>query len=100
MAVRIWAVGRTDIPALEMPERFRHEITYFMTVPGTRNVPEMPPGEYWIRLPDTQVWLDSGCFEVVSPLDGEHKTEIELSEEQEGFLAWLLAHEIEHVRLE
>ncbi len=41
-----------------------------------------------------------GGFEVVSPLDGEHKTEIELSEEQEGWLEWLVAHRIERQRVE
>lgn len=100
MGVRIWAVGRTDVPPMDLPDRFRHEITYFMAVPGTGDVPELPPGEYWIRLAESEAWLDSGCFEVVSPLDGEHKTEIELSEDQEDWLRWLVEHRIERLRLE
>lgn len=100
MAVTIRAVDRPDVPPCEMPERFRHEITYFMAVPGEREVPKLPPGEYWIRAAEAREWLDDGTFQIVSPLDGENKTEIEISEEQEIWLEWLVQHGIEHVRLE
>jgi hypothetical protein len=57
-------------------------------------------GEYWIRQAEARVWLDDGCVSVVSPLSAEAKAEIELTEEQEEFLEWLLAHQIEHIRAE
>ncbi len=69
MAVTIHAVGRTDVPPCAASERFRHEITYFMSVPGEGGIPPLPPGEYWVRLSDAKQWLDDGTFEVVSPLE-------------------------------
>jgi hypothetical protein len=37
---------------------------------------------------------------LVSPLDTANKTEVELTEEQEDLMAWLVLHEVEHVRVE
>jgi hypothetical protein len=36
----------------------------------------------------------------VSPLDSDSKAEIELTEEQEAWLEWMLTHEVQHVRVE
>jgi hypothetical protein len=83
-----------------MPDRFRHEITYFMSVPGQHNVPQLGPHEYWIDAAAARAWLEDGVFEVVSPLDSATKTEIELSEEQEGWLQWIVDNGVTHVRLE
>lgn len=82
-----------------MPDRFKHEITYFMSLPEGGDAAKLPAGEYWVRLDDVRTWLDEGVFRLVSPLDSENRTEIELSEEQETWLEWMLAHGIEHVRL-
>jgi hypothetical protein len=82
-----------------MPDRFRTQIVYFMTPPG-QGVPALPPGEYRIRLADAQNWLDEGVVSVVSPLDAENKAELELTEEQEAWLEWMVEHQIQHVRLE
>jgi len=82
-----------------MSDRFRHEIAYFMSVPGELGVPPLATGEYWVRLPQTQEWLDEGAILVVSPLDSESRTEVELSEEQEGWLEWMAEHQIQHIRL-
>ena len=99
MTILVHPVGRAEIAPLPMPDRFEHEIAYFMTVPGEPGVPSLGPGEYWIRLSDAQSWLDDGAFSLVSPLDSASKTEIELSEDQETWLEWMVAHAIEHVRL-
>lgn len=99
MSVQVEAVGRSDVPAFIMPDRFRHEITYFMTVPGQNGAPKLPAGEYWIDANEAAGWLDDGVFEVVSPLDSASKTEVELSEEQEGFLEWLVKNHVQHVKL-
>jgi hypothetical protein len=100
MTVRVHAVDRPDAGPHEMPDRFRHEIAYFMTPSGTHDVPRLGPREYWIRLEDAQHWLDEGVVRIVSPLDSMTKAEIELTEEQEAWLEWLLAWRVERIRLE
>jgi hypothetical protein len=83
-----------------MPDRFRHEITYFMSIPGERDIPCLPKDEYWVRLDEAAAWYEEGVFSLVSPLDSENQTEVELTEEQEGWLAWMIENKVEHVRLE
>ncbi|MBX3412855.1 MAG: hypothetical protein KF708_09220 [Pirellulales bacterium] len=83
-----------------MPDRFRHEIAYFMALPDGASVPQLPSGEYWVRLADSRQWLEDGVFTLVSPLDSASRTEIELSEEQEAWLEWMVAGALEHIRLE
>jgi len=100
MPILIHAVARPELPVFTMPDRFRHEITYFMTPAGEQGVPQLGTGEYWIRLSDARTYLDDGVVRIVSPLDSDSKAEIELSEEQEMWLEWMLAHAIEHVRVE
>jgi hypothetical protein len=96
----IYAVDKPELPPFSMPERFRHEITYFMTPPGAQGVPNLSAGEYWVQLGDARNCLADGVVRIVSPLDSDSKAEIELSEEQEAWLEWMVAHEIEHVRIE
>ncbi len=99
MSVSVYAVNRPELAPFPMPDRFRHEITYFMTVPGEAGVPKLPTGEYWIRLADSQAALADGVVRIVSPLDSGSKAEIEISEEQEAWLEWLIRNRVEHVRL-
>lgn len=99
MATLVHAADRPDLPPLRMSDRFRHEITYFMSLPDGANVPKLPAGEYWIELEAARRWLDEGCFSLVSPLDNERPAEIELSEEHEQWLEWMVANQIEHLRL-
>lgn len=99
MSVRVVAVDRPEVPPCEMPNRFRHDIAYFMSVPGEGTVPALPAGDYWIDLARARAWLDDGVFSVVSPLDSASQTEVELTEEQETWLSWLVAHGVERVRL-
>ncbi len=98
-SVLVFAIIRPDVPPFKMPDRFRTDIAYFMTPAGEHGVPKLPPGEYWVRLDDSRRWLDDGVLSVVSPLDGLNRTEIELSDEQEAWLRWMVANEVEHVRL-
>ena len=99
MAVSIHSVDRPDLAPFRMPDRFRHEVTYFITPAGVGDVPKLPAGEYWVRLADTRTFLDEGVVRLVSPLDSASKAEIGLSEEQEAWLEWMLANGIEHIRL-
>ncbi|HWA98274.1 MAG TPA: hypothetical protein VG713_07270 [Pirellulales bacterium] len=100
MTVHIHAVGRPEVPPLAMSDRFRHEIAYFMSVAGPDSATPLSAGEYRIRRDDANRWLDDGVFYLVSPLDSEKKTEIELREEHEAFLEWLLRYGVEHVRIQ
>ena len=98
MAVLLYCVNRPELAPFQMPDRFRQEITFFMTSAGEAGVPKLGAGEYWIRLADAKSILDDGCLRIVSPLDSASKAEIELSEEQENWLEWMIANSIEHVR--
>jgi len=95
----VYAVDRPQVAPFPMPDRFRTDIAYFMAVPGEAGVPALQAGEYFVHLADARRWLDEGVLFLVSPLDGQHKTEVEISEEQEDWLEWLVHHEIEHIRL-
>jgi hypothetical protein len=97
MAVRVVAVDRAELAAFPMPDRFRHEISYFMTIPEQQT---LPPGEYLISLDHAGRWLEEGVFYLLSPLDGQHQTEIELTEEQEDWLRWIVANQVQRVRVE
>lgn len=99
MSVRVLSVVHPDLPPFTMSDRFRHDITYFMSIPGENGIPALPAGDYWIRLSEAREWLDCGVFRLVSPLDSGHRTEAELTEEQEDWLEWMVLHNIEHVRL-
>jgi len=99
MAVKVFAVDRPELPPFEMPDRFRHEVTYFMTPPGEAGVPALGPSEYWIDLAEAREALDGGVIELVSPLSSERPTEVEISDEQADWLEWMTSHDVQHIRL-
>lgn len=100
MPTLVYAVARPEVPPFPVSDRFRHEIAYFMSVPGNPGVPPLAEGEYWVSLEETHDWLDSGVISLVSPLDSQNRTEVELSEEHEAWLEWMLRHQIERIRLQ
>jgi hypothetical protein len=95
----VHAVDRPEIAPLAMPARFKHDIAYFMTPSGDNGAPVLKSGEYWIRGEDARGWLEAGVLRVYSPLDSEKQAELEITEEQEAWLQWLVDHQIERVRL-
>src|SRR6476646_4214813 len=98
--MQIIAVDQPVLAPLEMPDRFRMEIPFFMTPAGDRGAPAtLGENEYWIDLDEARRWLDEMVVYVVSPLDAENQAEIELTEYHEAFLQWLVANGIQHVRL-
>jgi len=99
MSTKVYAVGRPEIPPLTVSDRFRHEVVYFMSVPGDPGVPQLSEGEYWVQQASARSWLDEGVMHIVSPLDSENQTEVELSEEHETWLEWMVANRVEHIRL-
>lgn len=96
----VHAVDHPELPPLEMPARFRHDVAYFMTPPGERGAPKLPAGEYWIDGEDARRWLDDGVLLVYSPLDSTKQAEISLTAEQEEWLEWIVANGVNRVRLE
>lgn len=98
--MRISAVNRPDVPDIDMPSRFQTDISYFITPAGEEGVPQLGPGEYWVKLTDAQSWLEDLVIEVVSPLSAEIKAEVEINEDQERWLQWLVSHHVEHIRIE
>lgn len=100
MTIRVMAVDQPQAPPCTMPDRFRRDVTYFATPPGVQDAPaHLPEGEYWIRREDAARILDDGVITIVSPLDSAARTEIEITEEQERWLEWTVAHGVQHVRI-
>lgn len=97
--MKVIALDQTEVPTIEMPDRFRHDIAYFISPSGEGEVPELPDGEFWIRTDDARRWLDDLVFEIISPLDSQNVAEVEITDEQEAFFEWLLKHRVNHVRL-
>lgn len=97
--LRIIAIDQPAAPSHSMPDRFRHDVTYFMTPGGASGTP-LPKGEFFIRRSEAEKWLADGVLILVSPLDSTKSAEVEITEEQEVWLEWLIAHNIQHIRLE
>jgi hypothetical protein len=99
MSTLVYAVGRSELAPYAMPDRFRLDIAYFMSVSDEPGDEAIASGEYRIRRAEALQWLDDGVFLVVSPLDSASHTEVELTEEQEAWLQWLVDNGIERVRV-
>jgi hypothetical protein len=97
---RLLAVDHPEAPSLEVSARLRSQLVYFMTPQDEPHVPTLAAHEYWIDASQTAQWLEDGVIEVVSPLDEAHRTVVELSEEQETFLEWLVIYQVQHVRVQ
>ncbi len=95
----IHSVDHPDLPPFEMPARFKMEIVYFMTPAGDHGAPQLGPNEYWICREEAIKWLDDLVVFVVSPLDAQSKAEIELTDDHEAWLTWMVENGIQHVRL-
>ncbi|MBS0265785.1 MAG: hypothetical protein JSS02_27890 [Planctomycetes bacterium] len=100
MSVLVHAVDQPHTAPFRMPDRFLHEVTFFMSMTGADGIPKLPAREYWVRLSDSRRFLDDGCVRIVSALDSDQQAEMELTEEQEAWLEWMVRHNIEHIRLE
>jgi len=97
--VHVIPLDQPGVAPLKMPDRFRKEIVYFMSPAEGVGSPTLGKNEYWIRAEDAAKWLDDGFFSLVSPLDAESVAEIELSEDQEIWLEWMVEHKICTVKI-
>jgi len=70
-----------------------------MTPSGSPGVPQLGENEYWLASDEVAKWLSEGVLCLVSPLDSENFTEVELSDEQETMLEWLAKNNVQHVRV-
>ncbi len=97
---RVMSVDNPAAPPLDISARLRSQLVYFMTPPDAPHVPPLEANDYWIDADQAAQWSEEGVFELVSPLDSENMTTIELSEEQEIFIEWLVTHQVQHIRLQ
>ena len=93
-------LNRPDVPARAITERLRNQLVYFMTARDTPDLPPLGELDFYFAPAEVATWVDEGVFLLVSPLDTDAMTEVELSEEQEAFLQWLQDKQVCHVRLE
>lgn len=98
MSVQVFATDQPELKPFPMPERFRHEVTFF-ALDRHPDGSALSEGEWWIDLEEAARVLEEGVVRLVSPLDSDSRAEIELSEEQEGWLEWVVQHRVERVRL-
>ena len=97
---RLVPVDRPDVAPLPITTRLRSQLVYFMSAADTPGIPPLGRDEYWIAREEVERALDEGVVLLVSPLDSENRTEVELSDEQEALLEWLRRHEVQHIRAE
>ncbi len=95
---RLISVDKPAAPPIDISERMRSQLVYFITPADAPHVPPLEASDYWIDTDHATQWLEEGIFELVSPLDSE-STAIELSDEQEVFFEWLVTYQIQHIRL-
>ncbi len=100
MTYKLVPVDQPAVAALPISARLRSQLVYFMTPPDEPHVPPLQAHDYWIDTAHSNEWFADGVFELVSPLDGEHPTVLELSEEQETLLEWLTTHQVQHIRVQ
>ena len=99
MPLTVVSLDHPEVAPRPMSARLRSQLVYFMTPPGSPGVPALGDHEFWIARDDVARWLQEGVFQLVSPLDTENMTEVELSEEQEVLLGWLETNQVQHVRV-
>ncbi len=96
---KLISVDHPEVPALTISARMRSQIVYFITPSDTPGIPALGECEYWLARSEVSKWLRDGVLMLVSPLDTENMTEVELSEEQEVLLGWLDKHQVQHIRV-
>ncbi len=87
-------------PELLLNSRVNAQLPYLTTHSQSSSSSSQGLCEYWFDLETVKRILDEGTFLVVSPLRAENAAEVELSEESEELLEWILANSIQHVHVE
>ncbi len=100
MPTLVFSVEKPELPGFSMPERFKHDIIYFATPAGKPGVPDhLAKGEWWIPREEALRIYEEGIVRIVSPLDSATSAELEITEEQEAWLQWVIENQTERIRL-
>lgn len=89
-------LDKTEIAPYEISATLRNQLPYFTDgrIHDTGN-----SDEFVFPIARTTELLEDGVFFVVSPLDDQNQAEIEITEEQEDLLEWLVSNRIGKVRI-
>lgn len=98
--MKLFAVGKDEVAPLKISAKLRSQFVYFASPANSAGLPAMGENEFFFPLSETKTWHEDGVIYLVSPLDTDNKTEVELTDEQEDLMAWLVQHGVEHVRVE
>lgn len=99
--IRLVSLDHPELPPFPISERLRAQLVYFQAGPSAQGMPsKLGEGEFWFDRDEVTRWVMDGVFYLVSPLDTEKATEVELTEEQDAFLTWLEFNHVRHVRAE
>ena len=90
------AADKPNLKPYEISRTLRGQLHYF-TEGEIRDSEK--PNDYFFPLERSAELLDTGVFYLVSPLDDRNRAEIEITAEQEDFLAWLVSNEIDRVHV-
>ena len=91
------SIEKPEIEPFEITTELRVQLQYFTT--GETRDPERL-NEYFFPLLRSRELLEDGVFYMVSPLDSQNQSEIEITLEQEIFLEWIVEKGIEKIRVE
>jgi len=97
---RLIALDHPNLAPFRLSDRLRSQLVYFQAGPDAREMPKLGENEYWFDRDEVTRWVMDGVFYLVSPLDTEKATEVELTEDQDALLTWLEFNHVRHVRLE
>jgi hypothetical protein len=89
-------LDKTGIDPYEISATLRKQLPYFTEgrIQDTSN-----PDRFFFPIARTSELLEDGVFYVVSPLDDQNQAEIEITDEQEDLLEWLVSNQIENVQI-
>ena len=96
----VFAVDQPALEPYEISQMLRGQLHYFTEGVNSRRWNDSEnPDKFFFPLERTSELLEEGVFYVTSPLDDQHQAEIEITEEQENILEWIVSHKIENVRV-
>ena len=89
-------LDKTEIAPYQISATLRKQLPYF-TEGRIRDASDSD--RYFFPIARTSELLEDGVFYVVSPLDDQNQAEIEITDEQEDLLEWLVSNGIEQARV-
>ena len=89
-------LDKTEIAPYQISATLRKQLPYFTE---GRIHDASDSDRYFFPIARTSELLEDGVFYVVSPLDDQNQAEIEITDEQEDLLEWLVSNRIEQARV-